>query len=476
MTLEKAFAAVASTLIVLTIAALAALLVLQTELHGITTGLGNALESVRIAKQLRVELLETDILVRAGGAQPTMDSHVSALLGLLDGAASHVRTAEEQHLLGQARERIDQFIHATRDSKRTDVGPSLDAAHAALRGLVEHYLALARTERQGAVFWDRVAGAIGLTVAALIVSGAFAFLIWAKRRVLAPLVEMRVGIARFGAHDRTARLLPHGPAELQEVASTFNAMADELARQHEERLAMLGGIAHDLRNPLSVLRVATARFPEERELPPGPQLRAVLSLLRRQVDRLDRMVGDFLDASRIEAGALELHVAEGDLREVAERVVELYRTGEPDRVIALFAPDVPVAARFDPGRLEQALGNLVSNALKYSPSGSYIDVSVSASGDRSEARLAVVDAGIGLSDEELHRIFEPFARVGSLRRRVPGVGLGLAVASKIVMAHGGRIDVSSAPGQGSRFEIRLPGSASVAAASESVRGGAPALR
>lgn len=462
MSLRKAFTVVAASLVALTLLASSALIVLRTELHHVATSLDAVLESVRIAKQLRIELLEADILTRAGthASDPAVRSSLSlqeaAMLGLLDEATRHLQTPEEGRLLARAHERIDAFLRAARHSNGASVGPAMDSARGALKDLVEYNLALARAAREGAYRWDRIAGVIGATVAALIISGTLAFLFWARRNVLAPLVEMRARIARFGAQDKTTRLLPHGPSELQEVASTFNAMADELARQRQERLEMLGGVAHDLRNPLSVLRMATTQFAPERPLPPEHRLRDLLSLVRRQVARLDRMVGDFLDASRLEAGSLELRVEQIDLRAVAEEVVELYRSGETNREILLSVPDDPLVAQCDPGRIEQALGNLVSNAIKYSPQEGRVEVSLSETGDGEEIVVSVTDRGLGMSHDEMRRLFEPFSRVGALRDRVPGVGLGLATASKIVSAHGGRIDVSSAPGRGSLFEIRLP--------------------
>jgi signal transduction histidine kinase len=183
-------------------------------------------------------------------------------------------------------------------------------------------------------------------------------------------------------------------------------------------------------------------------------MQKTMALVRRQVARLDRMVGDLLDATRIEAGRFELSLEERDARELATAVVELYLAGGSSHDLRLQLPEEPVLLSCDATRVEQVLHNLVSNALKYSQAGSRVDVLVGHEGD--EAVLSVVDRGIGISNEELRTLFAPFRRTGRAREKAPGVGLGLSVARRIVEAHGGRIEVESRPGVGSTFRVRLP--------------------
>lgn len=465
VTLRKAFGLLVLTLAVLTVATCAALVVLRGEVHGLATDLGTALESVRIAKQLRIELLEADLRARprAGASDPDalwdLEAGRARLERLLAEASANVQTADERQLVAQARERVQAFLNAEDAPSGPAAAAALLATHSTLRSLEDHNLALARSVEGKVQRWDRSAGLLGLGLVGVVVAVAIALLVWAKRHVLAPLLELRAGIGRFADREFSARLLPRGPVEIREVASAFNDMADELQRQRAERFAMLGGVAHDLRNPLSALRLATFRFVPDRPLPPESRVRALVSLIGRQVQRMDRMVGDFLDASRIEAGTLAIQLEQADVCAVAEHVVTLYRGGEPGREILLLLPERPVVTSCDPGRVEQVLSNLVSNALKYSPRDSKVEVSVAVSSDTDEVVLAVVDQGLGLSEADRRRLFRPFSRVGAWRERVPGVGLGLAVASKIVSAHGGRIEIQSTPGAGSRFEVRLPASA-----------------
>jgi signal transduction histidine kinase len=257
---------------------------------------------------------------------------------------------------------------------------------------------------------------------------------------------------RFGSGRKRTRAPEAGPTELRDMARTFNEMANSLAHQQDQRLAFLAGVAHELRNPLSALKLSTAMSGRAPLTP--ERMERTLALVARQVDRLDRMVGDLLDSTRIEAGKLELQPEVRDARELAREVVELYRSGDSGHVLELALPDTPVLVRADPARLEQVLHNLVSNALKYSPAGSRVDVAVVREGG--EAFLSVTDQGIGISEDERRLLFAPFQRAGNARQRAPGVGLGLSVARRIVEAHGGHIEVDSRPGAGSVFRVRLP--------------------
>ena len=248
--------------------------------------------------------------------------------------------------------------------------------------------------------------------------------------------------------------VPSGARELRDMAATFNELADRLARQEADRLTFLGGIAHDLRNPLSALKMATdvvrlGKQPTSRE-----RLERTLAIVARQIGRLDRMVGDLLDSTRIESGRLELRREPLDVRPVIGQVVELYRPVAPAHELVFVEPKEAVIADFDPTRIEQVITNLVSNAVKYSPHGGR--VTVTAFAERSEAIVEVTDEGMGIPPEERDQIFEPFRRTRRSRELLPGVGLGLSVARKIVAGHGGSLEVESHVGAGSTFRVRLP--------------------
>ena len=177
----------------------------------------------------------------------------------------------------------------------------------------------------------------------------------------------------------------------------------------------------------------------------------------RQVDLLVRMISDFLEVSRIEAGQLKLSKEECDARAIAVHAADLFQAASSMHELIAKVPDRPVPVVCDSLRMEQVTNNLVSNAIKYSPAGGRVEVTVERRG--SEVVWEVRDTGIGIPLHEQAAIFEPFRRGNVTREAIPGVGLGLATARRIVAAHGGRIELTSAPGEGSTFSVCLPAGA-----------------
>jgi signal transduction histidine kinase len=169
---------------------------------------------------------------------------------------------------------------------------------------------------------------------------------------------------------------------------------------------------------------------------------------------LDRLVGDLLDTTRIEAGQLVLHVALHDLRALILDAVDLQRAGATIHELDVELPDGPLGCRCDSARFSQVMNNLLSNAVKYSPNGGTI--AVIARRDRDEIEVAVSDEGIGIDATDLENIFTPFKRTLATKSTIPGVGLGLSASRRIIQAHGGELSVRSMPGRGSTFTIRIP--------------------
>ncbi len=332
--------------------------------------------------------------------------------------------------------------------------PALEAVFGDLQQLISSDDAAVRAAEGSARQWHLVATVLGVSAAALLLLGFVFATTGANVLVQRPLLATTETIARFAGGDESARTVPSGARELREMAATFNDLADRLARQNSDRLTFVSGVAHDLRNPLSALKMATDLARRGKQ-PSSPQkLEHTLAIVERQIGRLDRMVGDLLDATRIESGCLELRCAPLDVRPIVGHVVELYRPVSTAHEIIFVGPNEAVVADCDPTRIEQVITNLVSNAVKYSPGGGR--VMVSAFAERSEAIVSVSDEGMGIPPEERERIFQPFRRTHRSRELVPGVGLGLSVARKIVAGHGGTLQVESRIGVGSTFRVRLP--------------------
>ena len=332
--------------------------------------------------------------------------------------------------------------------------PALESVFHDLDDLIASDDAWTRSVEASARRWETAATVLGIAAAGLLLTGFAGAVVATRMLVEGPVLALTGAMSRFATGDEKSRIVPRGARELRQVASTFNEMATRLVRQNEDRLAFLAGVAHDLRNPISALKMSSdslARGPR----PPSPEKATrALAAVARQVHRLDRMVGDLLDATRIEAGRLELRWERVDLGAIASNVADLFRTVSEAHAIEAIAGDTPVLVPCDPTRIEQVLTNLVSNAIKYSPGGGR--VVISAGYEDAEAVVSVTDQGLGISPEDRERIFEPFQRARGASAALPGIGLGLSVARKLVEAHGGRLEVESRMGEGSTFLMRLP--------------------
>lgn len=219
-----------------------------------------------------------------------------------------------------------------------------------------------------------------------------------------------------------------------------------LQQMQQEFMAM---ISHDLRNPLTSVK-GYAQMMQRRQSYNEEAVEIILT----QTRQLERLVGDLLDATQIEAGRLELQPTPGDLVELVRSHVEQAQALTTAHTLYLVAPEHPLPGWFDHDRLGQVLQNLLSNAIKYSPEGGAIGVRVEDLGRA--ARVSVADEGEGIPEEALPRLFERFYRAANAASRAKGLGLGLYISRSLIEAHGGRIWAESRPGQGSTFTFVLP--------------------
>jgi two-component system, OmpR family, sensor kinase len=262
-----------------------------------------------------------------------------------------------------------------------------------------------------------------------------------------------------------------GAAKDAELYERITGLNSELANQQRElakanmelqslitqRDELLGMAAHDLRNPLGTILNFSQFLIDELGPNVGPDHRQFLATIQSQSRFMLRLVNDLLDISKIEAGKLELDPLKIDLASFVEHSVALNRPLARKKNIELrfeTASDLP-EVDIDPGRMEQVINNLVTNAIKYSHSGSQVDIQVRA--DDEGGVVVVRDRGVGIPKSHIDRLFRPFGRVAS--RGTAGemsTGLGLAIVRKIVEAHHGSINVESEAGVGSTFRIWLP--------------------
>ena len=251
--------------------------------------------------------------------------------------------------------------------------------------------------------------------------------------------------------DHTAVLL-----ESRKVATTESRLRarEDSARLKEE---FLSAAAHDLRTPLTVV-LGQAELLERRleRNPTAPIDPAGVTRLAREARRLRDLVSELLDAQRLEEGAAVMDPAPADLRGIVESVRHRYHDQGIDLKVDL--PEAPVIGSVDVPRFEQVVDNLVENAMKYASDGDLPEVHLEQHGG--EARLTVVDHGLGVPEDEVDRIFDRFYRATNVQSITDtGIGLGLYICRRIVESHGGRIWVEPTPGGGSTFVVSIPAEA-----------------
>ena len=254
-----------------------------------------------------------------------------------------------------------------------------------------------------------------------------------------------------------------GTSEIAALAVQFNTMAERLQesveiirRDRDRSRDFLADVSHELRTPLAALRTFNELLREGAA--DDPEARAeFLESSAQQIERLDWLAQNLLELSKLDSGLVLLDLRPDDLRAAVESAVE-QSSGAAERRgvdVALQLPDHPVRIRHDPQRIGQVVGNLVANAVKFTPRGGSVTVDVTGTPDG--ARIEVVDTGVGIDPTELPYIFERFYRGSQASEaRSSGSGLGLAIVRSIVDMHGGTVEVDSRVGSGSRFVVTLP--------------------
>lgn len=241
-------------------------------------------------------------------------------------------------------------------------------------------------------------------------------------------------------------------SEIDHLVSTFNRMAEHVQNVMAEMRQVNDHIAHDLRSPLTRIRglAESAAI----HAAPGSDGAELAGSIVEECDRLAQMINTMLEIAEAEAGVQRLALAPVRADELVRQAVDLFAGMAEDRGIALSCSIAsPERLNGDRRRLQRALANLIDNALKYTPDGGRVEVSLSRNGDRVE--IAVRDSGPGIPPEELPNLFDRFYR-GDRSRHLPGNGLGLSLARAVAHAHGGDIRVESGIGAGSTFTLSLP--------------------
>jgi signal transduction histidine kinase len=327
------------------------------------------------------------------------------------------------------------------------VGVALEAACMALLASTHARDILGITGGLGALFGVLAAMLSGPNVGVAVASAGwgFFFLLVAERELESILTLPIWVLAAVVTGLLTRRL---GAAEEARAV-----LASDLEHEAMTRDFVMTA-SHELRTPLAAISGA-ARTLAQRKLEP-PQQERMLGLVIEQSDRLAHVLDDLLSASRLGGGMLNVQVEACEPLAVAREVVDAAEAAAPDGVTIGLAPSgtLPVVTA-DPAKLRQVLANLIGNAVKYSPAGGRVTVSLGLG--REGLRFAVCDRGLGIPASEQRRIFQKFYRLDpAMTRGIGGTGLGLYIASELVRQMGGTIDVISSEGAGSTFWFELP--------------------
>ena len=289
-----------------------------------------------------------------------------------------------------------------------------------------------------------------LAAAALAILLALSVAAVASRRLTRPISQLITTVRAIGRGDRGARVgALDAPGEIRELAGSFDAMADNLARQEKLRRDLVADVAHELRTPVAILQAGVEAMldgvsgttPEE------------LGSLHEEVLRLARLVGDLQTLAAADAATLNLALAPTDLSDIAAAAIDSMTSRFENAHIQVRRNLHSATVLGDPDRLRQLMLNLLTNAAKFTPERGRIEVTVQP-GD-GLVTLTVADSGIGIAAENLPHIFDRFWR-GSNAAGLPGTGIGLAIVAGLVRAHRASISVDSEPGAGTTVTVSFP--------------------
>jgi signal transduction histidine kinase len=367
---------------------------------------------------------------------------------------AYITSKEETDLLGDIRGKL----HALRDQSASptpvpldtvllsadDLLTSLDQLHEWNEAQMQKAVQTAGRTYSAVSYW---ALALLAVTAILLLGGSVAVI----HRVVRPALALTDAAHAFGRGQLSARAAVLHDDELGSLARTFNHMADDISHRDRNRLDFIAMVVHDLKNPVMAVEMATRLL---RACPhSGPQCRSYLDGIDAETRGLRTIIRDLMDDVQVASGRFSMQKMPVSLCELTRRLMEAETRAFADHKIVV---DIREGCTVlgDARRIERVIMNLVSNAVKYSPSGSQVTVRVQK--EEPFAVLSVSDRGPGISREDLEVIFLPFGRGQSAGGGAEGAGIGLYVVQRIVEAHDGRIEVDSEPGRGTEFRVMLP--------------------
>lgn len=282
-------------------------------------------------------------------------------------------------------------------------------------------------------------------------AGAMSY--WLSQRITKPLLRMESVTRQFTAGDFSSRVPPLEIPEFDRLGHSFNRMADGLEGVEQRRRELVGDLTHELRTPLTIVRGYLEGLADGAVAPSAE----TYGRLAKETERLQRLVDDLQELSKLESGYLPIEARAMAIAPVINRVSDRFADqllGIENRQITVnLDEDLPLVWG-DPARVEQVLVNLLSNALRHTPTG---EVKIQAEAKAGFVWIAVSDTGVGIAAEDLPHVFERFWRADRSRDRTSGgSGIGLAICRRLVELQGGQITAQSKLGLGSVFSFSLP--------------------
>ncbi|MDP2810990.1 MAG: ATP-binding protein [Rhodocyclaceae bacterium] len=391
------------------------------------------------ARQLAQTLVSVANLTRAALISARPEARRELLRDLSDREGIHIYPADAADHIAALPDRA--FLRLVQDLVREQLGPNtrLSLEREGERALFidfriddsdegSYWLALPseRIERVFPLGW------LGWGVATLLLSLFGAWLI--VYRITHPLKALQQAARQVGAGETPARLDESGPTELATVAHAFNQMSADLAQIDQDRALILAGVSHDLRTPLTRLRMGIEMSADE-------NLREGMTA---DVEEMDKTIGQFLDFARSEGGEAAQPVDLAAL--LLELATQYRRRGFRVEFAAPPAPTPESALPVRPQALRRAISNLIDNALRYAGSESAVELALGTAAG--EFSIEVRDSGPGIPPQDVERMKRPFARLEAARSNTTGAGLGLAIVERIARSHNGRLDLLPRPGGG----------------------------
>ena len=412
----------------------------------------NELFELALLAQAREELLRQSTGASPIGAEAVWakqtDTYLATLQQQADSAAEVAVVAEIARAYAPVRQMALSPAHDSR-AMQAAIDRLLDAVHRNREINTQQMDATLLASRRLDELIARWVLGLTLVASALLLAGSG--LLW--RRVFTPVLGLARTVREFGGGDLQARAPVLRDDEMGDLCGTFNTMAAAIGEREKERLRFVATVAHDLRNPLVVIGgAAHLLHAKDARLTPDERARWLKSI-ETNTHKIEAMIGDLMDGVQAETGQLVFDMKPLDWAALAREVTTEHAASVQTHLIR-FQNSGPCPIEGDAKRLERVLMNLLSNALKYSPVGSEVDVQLKNCGAR--ALLTVRDEGAGIAPEELPCLFLPFSRLERTQKMASGTGLGLSSVKKIVEGHGGTVHIQSQMNVGTTIEIALP--------------------